>query len=181
MSADDHPSDASYAADMPRHGVGLLLLYLTRVFALLGGIILLAVVLMTTASVAGRYLFALPIPGDYEITEFGCGVAILLFFPFCEMTFGNIKAEFFTDRLAERKRAALDLVSEIVFLGVACLLTWRFVVGGLRRMGDGQTSMELGIPLWWGYVPGTFAMILLVLVCIWRGYEATRRIGGTRA
>lgn len=140
MASDAPLPAAGYVADMPQHGVWLTLFKAARFFAACGGIILLAVVLVTTASVAGRYLFSAPIPGDYEITEFGCGVAILLFFPFCEMTHGNIKAEFFTDRLSAGKREVLNLVSEVAFLVVASLLAWRFVVGGLRRMGDGQTS-----------------------------------------
>ncbi|WEX09684.1 TRAP transporter small permease [Chelativorans sp. AA-79] len=162
-------------------GFALGLLAVSRFFAGCGGLILLGVVVVTTASVAGRYLFSLPVPGDYEITEFGCGIAILLFFPFCEMTRANIKAEFFTMSLPERWRHFLDLVSEVAFVGVAALIGWRLVIGGLKRLADGQSYMHLGIPLWWGYVPGAFAMALLVVVCLWRGYDSFRRMQGAHA
>lgn len=181
MSTDIENPEAAYQEDLPTGGFGLLLLKVTRFFAACGGLILLGVVLVTTTSVAGRYLLSMPVPGDYEITEFGCGVAILLFFPFCEMTYGNIKAEFFTDSLAEWWKQVLNIVAEIAFLGVSALLAWRFVIGGLKRLGDGQTSMELNIPLWWGYVPGTFAMALLVVVCAWRIVDSLDRAGKGKA
>lgn len=178
MTADTPNPEATYHGDLPSGGFGRVLLSVTRFFAICGGLILLGVVLMTTVSVAGRYLVSSPVPGDYEITEFACGVAILLFFPFCEMSYGNIKAEFFTDGLSERWKQILNLVAEIALMLVSALLGWRFVIGGLKRFADGQTSMELGIPLWWGYVPGSFAMALLFVVCAWRIHDCYRRIGG---
>lgn len=181
MTPDDANPEALHEDDLPTEGFGLLLANVSRFFAFCGGVMLLAVVLITTASVAGRYLFSMPIPGVYDITEFACGVAILLFFPFCEISYGNIKAEFFTDSLREGWKQVLNLVSEIAFLAVAVLLAWRFVIGGMKRFADGQTYMELGMPLWWGYVPGAFAMALLAVVCVWRGYDCVQRMKGGAA
>lgn len=176
MAAEFRDPEAAYADALPDGGFGRGLLATTRALAVLGGAVLVLVVAVTTASVAGRYLFSAPIPGDYEITEFGCGIAILLFFPFCEMSAGNIKAEFFTEWLSERWKQALNIASEIAFIGMATLLGWRFVVGGLRRLADGQLYMHLGIPIWWGYVPGAIAMALLVVVCLWRTHDFYRRL-----
>ena len=54
---------------------------LSRGFALAGGVLLIGVMVMTVVSVFGRYLLNAPIPGDYEITELACGVAVFAFSP----------------------------------------------------------------------------------------------------
>lgn len=159
----------------PVSGFGLLLFRASAGLALLGGFILLAVVLMTTVSVAGRYLFRMPVPGDYEIVGIGCGIAIMFFFPYCEMASGNIKASFFTDNLADRWKQMLNMIAELLFLATAGLLTWRFVVGGLRRMADGQSYMYTQMPIWWAYIPATFAMGLLVVVAVYRLFDYAQR------
>lgn len=159
----------------PTAGFGLLLLKTTRGLAMLGGMVLLALVLMTTASVLGRYLFRTPVPGDYEILGIGCGIAILFFFPYCEMASGNIKATFFTDNMAERWKQLLNIGAETLFFLMAALLTWRFVMGGLRRMADGQSYMYTQMPIWWAYIPATLAMGLLVVVSVYRVYDYAQR------
>ena len=87
------PSSSDYTA-----GAGLD--RLSRGTALAGGVLLIGVMAMTVISVFGRYLLNAPIPGDYEITELACGVAVFAFFPYCHTRNGNIVVEFFTERIA---------------------------------------------------------------------------------
>jgi len=90
--------------------VGIWLERATRALALAGGFLLVGVLLMTVTSVAGRYLFNAPIPGDYEITELVCGVAVFAFLPYCQLHHANIVVEFFTSRVSRRWKRALDAV-----------------------------------------------------------------------
>jgi TRAP-type C4-dicarboxylate transport system permease small subunit len=176
MQSETGDPEAGYQDQMPTGGFGLVLLKVTRAFAIAGGLVMLAIVVMTTLSVAGRYLLGMPVPGDYEIVEFGIGISIFLFFPYCEMSLGNIRAEFFTDRLPERWKELLNLVAEFAFLAIALLLTWRLAVGAMKKMADGQVYMHLPIQLWWGYVFGIVSMALLALVCGWRIADYYRRM-----
>lgn len=181
MQSETGDAEAGIQEQLPTDGFGLVLLRVTRAFAIAGGLLMLAIVVMTTLSVAGRYLLGMPIPGDYEIVEFGIGISIFLFFPYCEMTFGNIKAEFFTQRLADAWKELLNILAEIAFLAIAMLLTWRLTIGAMRKMADGQVYMHLPIQLWWGYVFGIVSMALLVLVCAWRIADHYRRLKETGA
>ena len=135
--------------------------------ALAGGLLLVGVLVMTVASVAGRYLFNAPIPGDYEITELACGVAVFAFLPYCQMKRANIVVEFFTARLGDRPKRVLDTVHSLAFAVVAILMAWRLAVGGLSKMADGQTTLYLGIPIYWGYFPAVVGAVMLCVVCIW--------------
>ena len=137
-----------------------------RAFALGGGLVLAAIGAMTVASVLGRYLFGMPIPGDYELTEIACGVAVFAFFPYCHMTRGNVVVDFFTSRLGPRYRNALDGVHNIVFTIMAGLVTWRLLVGGMRKLEDGETTLFLEIPVHWAYFAAVTAAGLLTTVCV---------------
>lgn len=146
-------------------GLRVILERAARGLALAGGFLLVGVLLMTVASVAARYLFNAPIPGDYEITELACGVAVFAFFPYCQLNRANIVVEFFTTRLRERSKRVLDVVHSFAFTVMAVLLAWRLAVGGLGKLADGQTTLYLGIPLYWGYLLAFLGAALLCLVC----------------
>ena len=138
---------------------------LSRGFALAGGVLLIGVMVMTVVSVFGRYLLNAPIPGDYEITELACGVAVFAFFPYCHTRNGNIVVEFFTERMRPRHKAALEAVHNCAFTIVAGLITWRLFVGGMHKFIDGETTLFLGVPLHWAYFPALLGAVLLTVVC----------------
>jgi len=148
-------------------GDGRLLHASVRGLALGGGLLLVGVAALTVISVAGRYLFNVPIPGDYELTELACGVAVFAFFPYCHLRRGNIVVEFFTARLPARLNSALDAIHSLAFTAVALLLAWRLVVGGLSKMADSQTTIYLGVPLFWGYFLAVVGAAALCVVCAW--------------
>ena len=156
-------SPAPHPAD-DRTGAGLERLSL-RV-ALAGGMLLVGVMAMTVISVFGRYVFNAPIPGDYEITELACAVAVFAFFPYCHTRNGNIVVEFFTERLRPRHKAALDTVHNGAFTIVSGLIAWRLFVGGMHKFVDGETTLFLAIPLHWAYFPALLGAVLLTVVCV---------------
>ena len=145
-------------------GLGAALERLARAFALAGGILLLAVMGMTVASVLGRHLLGAPVPGDYELTELACGIAVFAFFPWCHVTNANVVVEFFTSRLRPRHRAALDSVHSVVFTIMAGTIAWRLFVGAARKLRDGETTLFLAIPIYWAYIPALVAAGLLSAV-----------------
>ena len=117
-------------------------------------------------------------PGDYEIVEIVCAIGVFLFFPYTHATNSNITAEFFTSGLSERSKRFLDVIHDIVFALVAALLTWRVGSGLADKYLNGETSVLIGIPLWWAYCFAVLSMALLTIVCLWRitmGIEALRR------
>ena len=151
---------------LPGGHIGAHLERLARVVAIAGGMLMIGVVLMTVISVLGRYLFNAPIPGDYELTELACGIAVFAFFAHCHARSGNIVVEFFTGRLRARHKTALATVHNIAFTLVAGLVTWRLFVGGMHKLQDGETTLFLGIPLHWAYFPALLGAGLLTAICV---------------
>lgn len=166
------------ASPSPDGATGAGLERLSRGVALAGGMLLIGVMVMTVISVFGRYLFNAPIPGDYEITELACAVAVFAFFPYCHTRNGNIVVEFFTERMRPRRKAVLEAVHNCAFTIVAGLITWRLFIGGMHKLVDGETTLYLAIPLHWAYFPALLGAVLLTVVCavvVYRHLHALRR------
>ncbi len=150
----------------PAGDPGARLEWLARAVAVCGGMLLIGVVAMTVTSVLGRYLFNAPIPGDYELTELACGIAVFAFFPYCHTRNANIVVEFFTGRMRARHRTMLDTIHNAAFTLVAGLIAWRLSVGAVHKLEDGETTLFLGVPVHWAYFCALFAAGLLTAVCL---------------
>lgn len=138
---------------------------LCRGFAGIGGLVLLAMMLMTVISVTRRTLLGAPIPGDFELVEIGSAIAIFCFLPWCQSTGGNVLVDFFTQRAAPRTNHLLEAVGDLLYLLIAALLMWRMVHGGMEMREYGEQSMVLRIPVWWSFLIIIPAMALLVATC----------------
>lgn len=139
--------------------------------ALLGGLVLFALTLLTVISVFGRSAFSAPIPGDFELVELGMAVAIFSFLPYCQIVRGNVIVDLFTNRASPRTKALLDGIGNLLYTAIAALLTWRAAVGGIEIRGYHETTMVLQVPVWWGYVPAVAFLAFLTVVCaytVWR-------------
>jgi TRAP-type C4-dicarboxylate transport system permease small subunit len=155
----------------PPAPIGRALYRLSAGLAVLGGLVLAALVVMTCVSIAGRALLSAPIPGDFELVEIGCAVAVFAFLPYCQITRGNVLVDFFTARAGPRRRAALDAFGNLLFTVIAGLITWRAVFGARDLYRYNETTMVLAVPVWWGFVPAVFCAAVLTLVAaytVWR-------------
>ncbi len=164
------------ASGYPEARIGVWMERVSRAAAMAGGLLLIGVMVMTVISVIGRYVFNAPIPGDYEITELVCGVAVFAFFPYCHMRNANIVVEFFTARLSPRRKTMLDTLHNFAFTVVAALIAWRLCVGGLHKLADEETTLFLDIPIHWGYFPALLGAVLLTAVCAWVLYRHIRAL-----
>lgn len=153
------------------HGI---MMGLARALALLGGVVLSALVLMTCLSILGRqastflhaefiqntapglagWLLAAgvgPIFGDYELTELGMGFAIFCFLPLCQITAGHARVDIFTSYLSGRVNRWLLFVTDLIFMAALVLIAWRLSIGMQSRIRSGQTTFLLEWPVWWPY------------------------------
>lgn len=149
-----------------------------RWLALAGGLVLLAAACVTTASVAGRWLFGMPIRGDLEIVALGMVAAISLFLPWCQLHKGHVIVGVFTDRAPPRLRGLLDASGSFGIALVAGVLAWRMALGGLEMHRFGDQSMVLRIPTWIGFaiaVPCFALMAVAALFTAWRDLAGGRR------
>lgn len=148
------------------HPVGRFLARSSDVLAVLGGLSLIMVILVTVISVVGRTVFNRPLLGDAEIVEIGCAFAVFSFLPYCQMRGANIVVDFFTKPLPKAVRDWMDSVCSLLFAAVVALLTWRLALGGLDAYRNGDFSTFLQIPAWWGYLAAFVSCLLWAATCL---------------
>ena len=133
-----------------------LVTWLARATAVLGGLVLCALIVLTTLSIIGRSLNKLfhtdiaqsafgglsnwainagvgEINGSYELLEAGVAFAIFAFFPVCQLYTGHATVDVFTSALPPRALAALRAFWEIVLAATIVFLTFRLADGMMRR------------------------------------------------
>jgi TRAP-type C4-dicarboxylate transport system permease small subunit len=138
---------------------------LCRFFAGIGGLVLVAMMLMTVTSVLKRSFLGAPIPGDFELVEIASAITIFCFLPWCQSTGGNVLVDFFTMKASPRTTHLLEAVGDLIYLLIAALLLWRLTHGGMEMREYGEQSMVLRIPVWWSFTIILPAMALLVATC----------------
>lgn len=136
----------------------------SRVWALMGGLVLLAVMLMTVLSVAMRAVLGFPILGDFELVEMGTAIAVFAFLPYCQQARGNVVVDVFTQKAPARMNAVLAATGSLLLTLFAVLLLWRMAWGGWDFYRYDEETTNLGIPRWWAFPPILVSLALWALV-----------------
>ena len=168
--------EATDAVARPTDPVGRTLLLSARVFALLGGIIMVGLAGMVVASVLGRWLFSAPVFGDFEMVGMGTAIAVFLYLPYCHMRRGNVIVDLFLSRTPKRLQIFFDVIGSVALATIASMLCWRMAVGGLETLETNETTYILALPLWWAFPFCVLAMGLLALCCLYTASADLKRI-----
>ncbi len=168
-----------------------------RGLAFAGGTILLALSLMTVASILGRALdgFGLTaVPGDYEMVANGCAIAVFFFLPWCQLKRGHVTVDILTGAFPPRVQAVFGLIGDVLITFVSAVILrqlWfgfgeKFPYGSdaLRdALGMGykpfypETTYELQVPVWILYGVALAGAVMMVLVGL---YTIARAWGWVR-
>ncbi|WP_340271217.1 TRAP transporter small permease [Sulfitobacter pontiacus] len=178
-----------------------LIYFLARFTAVIGGLVLMALVLMTTASIIGRTVNKMlhspffqekltglskglidmgigEINGNYELLEAGVAFAIFSFLPICQYYGAHATVDVFTSFLPARVNRWIMAFWEVVLAAVIMLIIWRLYEGMQRYLGNGETTLFLQFPVWWAYaasfVSGVIASVVSVYCAVIRVIEAIR-------
>ncbi len=124
---------------------------LSRAFAVAGGLVMVAITLVTAYSVVGRWLFGSPVLGDTEIVGFGMAFAVAAFMPLCQWRGENIIVDFFTARSAPATQLRLDRLGALAVGLMLGFVAWRTAAGVVDQRSAGSTTMLMQWPEWWAY------------------------------
>ncbi|MFK7858250.1 MAG: TRAP transporter small permease [Granulosicoccus sp.] len=156
---------------------------LARSFAILGGLVLSALIVLTCLSIVGRSINSMlhgdllqsflpglanallatgvgPINGDFELVEAGMAFTIFAFLPLCQLNGAHASVDIFTAKLPIGINRFLRMTVEIIFAAVLILIAVKLFAGMQSKHNSGQTTLLLQFPVWWGYaisVPGAIA------------------------
>ena len=169
--------------------------WLARTLAIIGGLVLTGLVLLTCISVIGRGGNTLghsdllagaagvadmlkrlgPVTGDFEVVEAGIAFAIFSFLPICQLHGGHATVDVFTNMAPKRINRVIIAFWEVVLALVLILISWRLFEGLLSKMSNGETTFLLQFPIWWAYGASFAASVGAVVVGV---YCAAARVAG---
>ncbi|MEC3860525.1 TRAP transporter small permease subunit [Mesobacterium sp. TK19101] len=163
---------------------------LARFMALLGGVVLSALVVLTSISILGRglntfghsdFLTGLsqgaadwligtgvsPLNGDFELVESGIAFAIFAFLPICQLYSAHATVDVFTNMLPRKTNKLLITFWEIVLSAVMILIALRLFEGMMNKIDNGETTFLLQYPVWWSFAASLVAAVVAAIVAIY--------------
>ncbi|MHA7776730.1 TRAP transporter small permease [Roseibium sp. M-1] len=163
---------------------------LARFMAILGGLVLTALIALTCVSVLGRGLNTFghselltsaseslanaliatgvgPVAGDFELVEAGISFTIFAFLPICQLRRGHATVDVFAGSFPRWLNRVLDVVWEVLLSALILLITWRLFVGMEDKMRYNETTFLLQFPVWWAFALSFAAALVASVVAIY--------------
>ena len=141
---------------------------LAKLCAILAGVLLTGITLMTCGSLIGRNTTGDSIVGAFELTAVAGGAAIALFMPLCQVRRGNIIVDFFPAALPDRVNDKFDRVGALLLAVVFALLAWRTALGGINSWQSNSETQIMGFPEWVVYAFMVPAFALTAVIGLWQ-------------
>jgi len=128
--------------------LGRWLFTISKVVAVLGGMILVALSVMLCVTIFSRKVFLWQVNGDYELVQMLGALAGSLLFPWCAIVGGNVVVDLLTSGLPVSVTRVLDRIGSFLLAIMAFLLAWRTGVFAINSHDSGAISAMLSWPLW---------------------------------
>jgi TRAP-type C4-dicarboxylate transport system permease small subunit len=157
-------------------GIGLVLDRLCKGFAILAGLMLVIMSLMSLYSIAGRTLFDKALLGDYELVQMFSAVAVAMSLPYAHWIGGHVIVDFFTAKAPVKTNAGLDLVANLFMALFSFAIAWKLAMGMWDLKNNFDASMLLNIPTWWSYAPLIPSFILLGATALYAANDLLRKL-----
>mmetsp|Transcript_23786 Transcript_23786/g.42805 ORF Transcript_23786/g.42805 Transcript_23786/m.42805 type:complete len:190 (-) Transcript_23786:3066-3635(-) len=171
----------------------LVVKWLSRASAVIGGLVLMILIVLSTLSIVGREISKLAhgwadggglagfgetlialgideINGTYELTEAGVAFAIFAFLPVCQFYGAHATVDVFTSALRPRALGWLRAFWEVVLSVVIVFITLRLYEGMQRYLGNGETTLFLQFPVWWSYAACVGAALIACVTAVYCAY-----------
>lgn len=138
-------------------------------WALLGGLTLLAIVLVTATNAGAFALDRLArpfggtvagLPGYEDFVRLAISAAALMMMPYCQVRRGHLAVDLLFKLTLRRTKRLLDRLWLLGMAALTLFLAYWMLLGMLETRADGALSRVLGWPEWPFYLPGLASLLL---------------------
>lgn len=173
-----------------------LMMTISRIMAIAGGIVLSVLILIVCLSILGRTANTIlhtglaealipglaerlieagigAIRGDFELVEAGMAFSIFAFLPLTQVTAGHATVDIFTSWMPRGLLRLLQALIDILFAVVLVVIAVQLYSGMISKVGSGQTTLLLEFPVWWSYAASVLGAAVGAIVAV---YMALARI-----
>jgi len=136
---------------------------ISSALAYVGAFSLFGIMVLTTADVAGRYLFNAPITGVFELTEFMVLILIFSFLAYTQSGKGHVSVDLLVAHFPKKIRNSIALLNHTLCLVLMGLITYMGFERALELVEYQEASPNLGVPIY----PFVFYLVLgCAVMCI---------------
>jgi TRAP-type C4-dicarboxylate transport system permease small subunit len=96
-------------------------------------LLIVPLMLLTSADVIGRAALARPIPGIVELSSYLLDVFILLGLAYTQQVKGHVRVSMLTSRLPQRAQQSIEIAVTLLSLSIMVLLAWQGWVVGMEE------------------------------------------------
>jgi len=131
--------------------------------ALLGGITIFFLVFLAVFNVLGRWLFSLPVSGYIDWVEQAMAVFAFFGIAYCQRLGGHIRMDILVSRIKGRMLWLSEFISTLVMLIITLVLVYGSYLHFLRAFTNGDSSMDISLPIWPAKLVIPFALSVLAV------------------
>lgn len=156
---------------------------LAGVWAMFGGLALLAIIAVTVTSAGAVALDRVArlfgenvggLPGYEDFVRLAIGAAAPMFLPYCQARGGHLAVDVFTAGAGERATAALDAIGQAGIAAAAFFLAYWMTYGMIETYEDNALSRVLGWPEWPAYLTGIASLAFWGVVAANQAFDRAR-------
>jgi TRAP-type C4-dicarboxylate transport system permease small subunit len=118
--------------------------FLNKISMILGGIAVLALMLLATGNVVLR-IFHLPFRGTYEIVAFLGAIVIAFALGHTQKTRGHIVVDILSEKFPKKLQTFIDALSDVVIMIFFGIVSWQVYVWGVKIYESHEVSETLKI------------------------------------
>ena len=111
----------------------------------LAGVVLMLIMVLTTADVCLRYFFKKPIMGAFELTEHLMAVLIFFGLGYAQIKKRHVCVDLLVSRFTEKKQAAIDTLTSFLSSVLLLLVTRQSILYALSLLASGRTAGTMGV------------------------------------
>ena len=131
-----------------------------RGFSVVAGLMVAAMMFITTFDVVGRYFFGRPLYAAFEVTEILMGLIIFAGLPLATAARENITISILVERMSQKVQDFGTRFFELVCAAICFAMGWRMWAYGARLWRTGDQTLELRVPI------GLLAQVMAALVIL---------------
>ncbi len=147
---------------------------------LIGGIAILALVLLAVTNVLGRWLFNLPVTGYIDWIEQGMVFFAFLGIAYCQRMGAHIRMDIVIGRLRGRTLWVSEFISTVLMFGISVVLIYGSYLHAWRAFDIGDSSINIDLPTWPAKLVVPVALTVLairLLLQMWAYIRAIKQGG----
>jgi len=150
-------------------------------WALAGGVLVIAIMLVTSVNVGAFALDRMArlfeanvsaLPGYEDFVRLAVSCAAMMFLPYCQHRRGHVAVDLFVSRLPASVRRGLDRLWLVTIVLLAMFLAYWMTLGLIETRDDRALSPVLSWPEWPFYIPGILSLLLWALIAGMQVFES---------